>query len=201
MGGYGSGQSGGRVLTDHCLYLDIGWMLRNGRAEEGARMTGMLRWHIGDEESGSVRYIAIMNEPGSERLELAWRRISTNQEFRQRIDLDYTEPNYGGKRWWLVCPERRTRATKLFLPNSGDKFLSRQAYGLAYRSQRLAPADRPFERLFRLQRMVGSREGWGSVLERPKGMWRRTFWRHWNDWAELEDNCNRTAASMFGFQL
>src|SRR6266446_4032101 len=55
---------------------------------------------------------------------------------RDRIRLIWTVPTYGGRRWWFVCPKTGQRTTKLFLPNGGWHFWSRQAYGLGYACQR-----------------------------------------------------------------
>jgi hypothetical protein len=44
---------------------------------------------------------------------------------------------YGEQRWYFVCPEMRLRLSKLYLPNGGAQFLSQQAYGMEYRSQRV----------------------------------------------------------------
>ena len=43
-----------------------------------------------------------------------------------------TRPNYGGRRWWFLCPLVRRRAAKLYLPPGGRLFGSREAYGLTY---------------------------------------------------------------------
>ena len=108
---------------------------------------------------------------------------------RQTVSLCHTQPNYGGKRWWMICPYRGNRVGKLYLPPGGDRFASRKAWRLAYQSQRDAHRDRPFERLFRLQKRLGCEQGWGNVIQRPKGMWHRTFERHWEEFLELDDLC------------
>ena len=100
-----------------------------------------------------------------------------------------------------MCPYQGNRANKLYLPNGGSKFASRQAYRLGYRSQRLSPADQTFERLFRLQRKLGSPKGWGGILLRPKGKWRRTYDWHFEQWMDLENDCNRVAAGIIGLEL
>jgi hypothetical protein len=61
---------------------------------------------------------------------------------RGRIRLVSTVPTYGGRRWWFQCPRTRRRTTKLFLPNGGRHFWSRQAYGLGYTCRREERADR-----------------------------------------------------------
>ena len=85
------------------------------------------------------------------------------EHVRQTVNLCYTVPNFGGKRWWMICPFRSIRVGKLYLPPGGDKFASRNAWRLGYQSQRDAPCDKAFERLFRLQKKLGGEQGW----ERP----------------------------------
>jgi hypothetical protein len=55
---------------------------------------------------------------------------------RDRIRLVYAVPTYGGRRWWFLCPRTACRTTKLYLPNGGWHFWSRDAYGLGYACQR-----------------------------------------------------------------
>ena len=38
---------------------------------------------------------------------------------RDLIDLTWTTPTYGGRRWWFVCPRTRRTAAKLYLPLGG----------------------------------------------------------------------------------
>ncbi len=57
-----------------------------------------------------------------------------------RVRLVTTEPTYGGRRWWFLCPLTRQdggpprRVAKLYLPPGGTYFGSREAYGLTYTS-------------------------------------------------------------------
>lgn len=67
-----------------------------------------------------------------------------------------------------------------------DRQFSRAAWRLGYRSQRVAHRDRPFDKLFRLQRKLGSDAGWEAGLRRPKGMWKRTFEAHFDRYLELD---------------
>ncbi|MAP68221.1 MAG: hypothetical protein CL952_01710, partial [Erythrobacteraceae bacterium] len=130
MGGYGSGRQGGRPTAGASLRIDLAWMLRTGRAREGSTISGALNWHCGDRPSGSIGYTAAMHEQGSERLELRFTRGSGDsaEQVRQSIQLCHTVPNYGGKRWWMICPFRHIRVGKLYLPQGGDRFASRVAW-------------------------------------------------------------------------
>jgi hypothetical protein len=70
-----------------------------------------------------------------------------------RVRLATTQPTYGGRRWWFLCPLGRKdggatqRAAKLYLPSGGRYFGSRQAYGLTYTS---CQESGKFNGLFRL---------------------------------------------------
>lgn len=188
MGGYGSGRHGGRPTADASLRIDLAWMIRTRQAVEGATIMGSLSWSRGRETVSSISYTAFMNQPGEERLELRYTRGKGDdaEHVRQSIRLCFTRPHYGGKRWWMICPYRGVRAGKLYLPPGGDRFASRQAWRLGYHIQRVGKHDRASERLFRLQRKLGSEMGVGAFLRRPKGMWQRTYARHLERHWELE---------------
>jgi hypothetical protein len=97
----------------------------------------------------------------------------------------------------VVARSSVKRATKLYMPPGGDRFAGRAAWRLGYRSQRVAHRDRPFEKLFRLQRKVGSSEGWEAGIYRPKGMWTRTFERHLDRYLALDAECSHEMAGIY----
>ena len=139
-----------------------------------------------------------MSEPGRERLELTYSntRQGERKDVRQTVHLTHTVPNYGGKRWWMLCPVSGRRVGKLYLPPGGDIFASRQAWRLGYQCQRDAARDRPFERLFRLQRKLGCKQGWEQPIFKPKGMWERTWQRHLAEYWKLDEQCAFEMAAM-----
>jgi hypothetical protein len=198
MGGYGSGRSGGRPTADMSKRIDICWMVRTGRAVPGERRTGTLSWNCGGHPAGSISYDADMRDADNSELQLSYWRgdLPDRERVKQTVRLTYTQPNYGGRRWWMICPFRHIRVGKLYLPAVGDRFASRKAWRLAYQSQRLGHRDRPFEKLFRLQRKLGCEQGWDSFIHRPKGMWHRTFDRHMARHQELDDECSVEVAGM-----
>ena len=198
MGGFGSGRHRGRPTADSSLRIDLAWMLRTGRASEGAHCHGTLHWTCGGRESGSISYHALMHEPGRERLELSYTntRQGERRDECQTVHLIHTVPNYGGKRWWMLCPVSGWRVGKLYLPPGGDIFASRQAWRLGYQCQRDAARDRPFERLFRLQKKLGCERGWGQPIFKPKGMWERTWQRHLAEYWKLDEECAIEMATM-----
>jgi hypothetical protein len=193
MGGYGSGNSTGRPTADASLRVDIGWMIRTRRVVPGSLMSGTLHWTLGGEPSGSISYRADMLDCTNAKLTLIYTRGSGDgkEDVRQDIRLTSTSPHYGGSRWWMICPFRGHRVGKLYLPGGGDRFASRKAWRLGYQSQRTAWHDRPFARVQRIQARLGCRQGYEEWIRRPKGMWHRTFARHWAEFEAANKQCDR----------
>lgn len=164
-------------------------MFRVGFAREGEHKRGTLHWSVRGEEVASISYEAIMHEPGEERLILSYSRGSgeDREQVEQTVHLCYTVPQFGGKRWWMICPFRHIRVAKLYYPPGGDRFASRQAWRLGYHIQRIAKNELACERLFTLQKKLGGHQGLGAFPVRPKGMWRRTWERHLKRYWQLEE--------------
>jgi hypothetical protein len=112
--------------------------------------------------------------------------LQLTHETHDRLDIvEYlvhavsTPLNFGGHRWWFICPRTGRRVAKLYLPLDGLVFASRGAYGLHYRSQREARADRLMSRARRLHARVGGdglalgQSAW-SLPPKPAGQWWRT---------------------------
>lgn len=52
----------------------------------------------------------------------------------QNVRLDHTEPNYGGVRWWFLCPKCKRRVSRLHLPSHAYYFFCRHCHDLSYES-------------------------------------------------------------------
>ncbi|WP_298465651.1 hypothetical protein [uncultured Erythrobacter sp.] len=193
MGGFGSGRRFGDPVAEEALRIDIAWMVRTKRAVPGSEVWGSLSWTCGGEPSGNINYTCDMTDLENAILELRFKvtRRSTGQstDHVQCIQLSYTEPNFGGKRWWMHCPRMGERVGKLYCPAGAELFASRKAYSIGYRSQRITRRDAVFERLFRIQKKLGCEEGWGNWITRPKGMHHRTFERYLDEYEYLDGLC------------
>ncbi len=193
MGGWNSGRRNGRPIADRALTIDFAQMLRTGRAVPGSLVRGNLAWSCRSEPIGNIDFSCDMRDAGNAWMELrfAVKECSTGakREYQQRVPISFTVPHFGGRRWWLHCPVSRERVGKLYCTQGGDIFASRNVWALGYHSQRISKHYRPFERLFALQRRMGSVQGYGQPLYRPKGMWQRTFDRHLERYSELDALC------------
>ena len=64
--------------------------------------------------------------------------MANGEPLDYRIRLVTTIPNYGGRRWWFICPLSRDdggsprRVSKLYLPPGERYFGSREGYALTY---------------------------------------------------------------------
>ncbi|MEN3976446.1 hypothetical protein [Emcibacter sp. SYSU 3D8] len=189
MGGWNSGRRGGRPTVESGLTISLPWLIRRGGMVSGGGGSGTVTWSTNGQQTSSIGYSYGMWEPDFPWMELRFTCTPYGSEPRsanQRISLTCTRPNYGGRRWWMLCPQTNKRVLKLHLPPGGDKFLSREAWGLGYRSQRVSHSERTLEKLFKLQQKLGGEPGWDRGLPRPKGMWQRTYDRHLDRYDELD---------------
>lgn len=168
---------------EDCLTIDLAWLMRLGPIRDGQAGSGEIEWRVDGDPVRSAQFRLDLQILESAQLTLSGGTIN------QKIALVAVPQHFGGRRWWLRCPVTGERARTLHLPPAGSRFASRKALGLSYRVERLGRFDRPFEKLFRAQRRLGAAQGLGAGLERPKGMWGRTFARHATRFDALDIAC------------
>lgn len=181
MGSYVSGRKSNRPVAEDCLALDLAKLMRLGPIGEGVLARGEYVWSIEGVRIAAVQFRLDLRSSEAATLDLDFHgetRERGGQEISQTIFLCHTQPNFGGRRWWMRCPVTGERARVLYRVPSGIEFAGRSALNLGYRVERLGHFDRPFEKLFRLHRKFGALECLGSIPEKPKGMWKRTWARH-----------------------
>ena len=132
-GGYGSGWQGPkRATVEDSLVLSVSALTQAGALVPGERIGGTWGWTYEGEDRphAIVRYDANLTEPDDPWLRLRYDVNGGRVECMVR--LVSTRPNYGGRRWWFLCPLVGRRAAKLYLPPGAKLFGSREAYGLTY---------------------------------------------------------------------
>jgi hypothetical protein len=168
MGGQGSGWQRKRKTTvEEGLILDIKELGTNGALNPGWRK-GELLWRSGDTAIATIEYSSSLCSDGTGTL---WLRYTADGErMYYTITLVSTVPHYGGRRWWFICPIKKIRVAKLYLPPDATQFGSRQAHGLTYRScQSSFRIERARRQTQRLARRIAKNEAkFDALLDRLK---------------------------------
>lgn len=199
MGSINSGRRDGKPLVENSLEIDLAWLMRLGPIKLGMSGGGDKTWSIEGQCVGAIRFQLDLRQVDTACLILNFDLAPQNGQSRtvcQKVSLTSTVPHFGGRRWWLHCPITGARVRKLYLAPNGDQFASRNAIGMGYRVERLNHFDRPFEKLFRLQRKLGCPAGLGVVPDRPKGMWKRSYDRHLSYLANIELACGEEIGAL-----
>lgn len=149
MGGYGSGPWGGhskKATVEDSLVFSIAHLVRDGIASWGDGTSYSSKWtntrtkevtasiahrlEVLPDESRVLRFIYTSTNP----------RTGEKQEFDYPVRLVTIHPNFGGLRWYFLCPlvvngkPCLRRMSKLYLPAGGFYFGCRECHGLTYTS-------------------------------------------------------------------
>lgn len=163
MGGHGSGRQGGwRFQQESTLRLDIRWCVRKF---DGRDLCSLVWSRGGIRESD----ISASISTAERRIVLAFN--ANGSPVKQWINLEPTCPNYGGQRWWALCPRCGRRVAVLWYRS---QFVCRHCAGLSYESQRMGATATITTRIRALEAKIVVRDN--GRYSRPKGMHRRTFY-------------------------
>ncbi len=97
----------------------------------------MAKYTVEQFKSLDVRWLAREHfrgyKPGSFHISVkyTWTENENTEELDYEIGLTTTPCNYGGFRWWFLCPKCRKRVAKLYL---WKYFYCRHCHNLTYRS-------------------------------------------------------------------
>lgn len=179
MGGANSGRDGGwgRDKVESRLCLDANAVMRAGYRRQD--YTGSWTWQSGGRVSGWIDIRAV--ERGL-LLEFRYRAEGAKwQNVHQLIFVTERPCPFGGSRCYFRCGGPHVgegcgeKVQKLY---AGNLFLCRKCSQLSYASQSEDAAYRAHRRLNKaLKRLSGDFRPGGSLPERPKGMWHRTYER------------------------
>ena len=178
MGGYGSGRSGGKCKVEGAFRLDIGWCRREGIIRPNTCIGGSLRFQSYQDEL-DVNYEARVAREWDSwiRLQYSLQDYWTGDllEIDDKIELTATKPEFGGNRWWFVCPRSGRRVRILYLPLGGRHFRSRRSYRLVYGSQSESVYDRALRRSRKLHYRLGGDPADDHYPDKPPRMRWRTY--------------------------
>ena len=139
MGGPGSGRrpvGTARATVAEAYQLDAGELVWHGVIGCGVHVSTVFRWSGTPETRAAVR---IESRCGSGDGSAVLSYALAGKAITMGVSLQTTCPNFGGKRWWLTCPQCGGRVGKLYL-YPGDHFACRVCQGLGYASSRRSRA-------------------------------------------------------------
>lgn len=175
MGGFNSGNHGGKSTTADMRALDVRRMQRDGLLRPGHSFGWS--WIRGGETMASINI-----KVGTDRVTLDYRQRDRGGEWQAMnypVRLSWTACHYGGQRAWWLCPAVGC-GRRVAVLYGGSVFACRHCQRLAYKSQRETPADRATRRADKLRDRLGWEAGIlnGNGIK-PKGM-------HWATFERLE---------------
>jgi hypothetical protein len=160
MGGCGSGRWGTHVkknTVEDCRFLDASRWMRETYLQDRTVCSGTWHWTSASagEERASIDFE--INTTGAELppyVRLHYRLTKNGENLDYNVSLATTRPDWGGLRWWFICPllvngqtcGRRVR--KLYLPRGGKYYGCRHCHDLSYESRR---NDGKYAALFKAQ--------------------------------------------------
>lgn len=142
MGGYGSSRWGWysrKDTVEECRSLDAARWQREGILAPDLVQLGGWSWsdaHTGKQQASIGYEVRTAGIDGRLRLFYTVTIAGEPQKVDYTIPLVTTRPNYGGLRWWFVCPGKGCgrRVRKVYMAPRSRYFLCRQCQDLTYRS-------------------------------------------------------------------
>lgn len=185
MGGPGSGNRirlWTKDTTESQKWLDVRWLKKQGYLDKHISY-GTLSWSCGDRESGSIQF-RISND----KMTLIYKfryRDSEWEDVEQTVFFDKTPCNFGGYRYWFLCPRCSRRVAVLY--GAGKYFLCRHCYNLCYSSQQENYLDRQMRKSRKIRRRLGASESlFDPIFFKPKRMHGETFIRLSREATEID---------------
>lgn len=133
----------GKDTVDGTRNLDVHYFQRHKLFSYTPGWKHALYWTQGEERVASIGWTleGDLGSPRSIRLDYTATHYEEKCHCNYSVQLATTRCNYGGFRWWFICPLIRNgvpchrRCRFLYLPFGADYFGCRHCYDLAYDSQ------------------------------------------------------------------
>jgi hypothetical protein len=122
-----------KTQVSDCLKLDILSITKKCDLETAVHGTSSWKNSWGEKSEISILFYA------PEKIQLSYTITKKQDDEKKYLDyyvyLDTTPCNFGGKRWWFLCPNCNRRRRILYLPPGATYFLCRICHNLTYESQ------------------------------------------------------------------
>lgn len=185
------------ILIENAACLDLKAIKRGGFMVPGEAVDGVLPVfrHLSQSPAGEVDLTCHVHDHECGALTIKF-NLRHGLTIKQHVSLmSAARAPYGGRQWYFICPQTGARACRLFLPQNGDRFLSREAHGLRYAVEHGTQGNNDIARVCRLYaRIAGEAPPNGALSHLPsrrKGMHAATH-------ARLTARLIRVQARVFG---
>lgn len=200
MGGIGSGRAfrwDTNPTLDECRCLDINRMVKLGAIKDGVSQAGSWKWvdSTTNKTKSTISYECYTINLNQSYLKLVYVMTKSGEKLEYEVPLVRTRPQYGGVRFWFLCPATNKRVSKLFLSPDSARFLSRHAFRLHYESQVKGKIDRAINKKWKILRKLG--HGLDYPF-RPKGMHEKTYRCIYEAFQEQDYLCDRMIFERVG---
>lgn len=145
MGGYGStrwNSHSKKNTVEDGLRLNVNQLIQNRKLQTGLHLFGSWEWknNYTGEVTSSMGYELNTTNTNYYWLRLHYTISSTQERIDFKVRLTTSRPNFGGLRWWFVCPlivngkACNRRASKIYSPPGSRYFGCRHCNDLTYTS-------------------------------------------------------------------
>lgn len=167
----------GRATVDQHYSIDIKLIKQNDLLHPGTE--GNLRWSTGNETTKSGVDFSVHDDCMI--FNCKYKKDNGPWEYiKQKVKFDFTSCNYGGFRYWFLCPGCGKRARILY--GVGKYFLCRDCCNLTYGSKLESKADQANRKAQHIRKKLGIKPR--ETIFKPKGM-------HWKTFYKLKDELLR----------
>ncbi len=122
---------------------------------------------------------------------------ANEKDYEYLLRISATKPNYGGVRYWWLCPNTNCNRRARILYLHGGYFLCRHCQNLTYKSSQAGDdlSGRIMDKMYAIRHKLGADGGiFESLPDKPKGMHNRTYFRLLAQYRKLSDLQNSALA-------
>jgi len=133
-----------KSVVEDALQLDILYFQQNRLLSWAPDIVHNLNWHRGEKVISSIGFTLLGEQGRPHSIRLNYDAFLGQDKYPcgYTVTLVPTSCNYGGVRWWFICPgwrggiECRRRCRILYLPSGAIYFVCRRCHELTYDSTR-----------------------------------------------------------------
>lgn len=120
------------------------------------------------------------------------------KEYRYDVAICKTACNYGGVRYWWLCPKCGRRVGVLYCAGA---YVCRHCIGARYQSQLIQPIDKLFNKVNKLRHKLAWHGGLAyGIQDKPKGMHQSTYDRLVWEYTNIADKVIFATCQQMGIK-